>query len=59
MRVIINIQDKYTAIVIPEDAVMAYDRYFGQDAEIILDEYLEMLERDGKIVLESEKTGGR
>ncbi len=38
---------------------MAYDRYFGQDAEIILDEYLEMLERDGKIVLESEKTGGR
>ena len=57
MRVVINLQNKYTAIVIPGDAVTAYERYFGQEAEITLDEYLETLERDGKIVLESEKTG--
>ncbi len=56
-EVVINLQDKYSAIVIPKDAVTAYERYIGKEAEITLDEYLEILERDGEIVLESEKTG--
>ena len=57
MRVVISFQDKFTSITIPEDAIAAYKRYIGQEAEITLEEYLETLERDGKIVLESEKTG--
>ncbi len=57
MRVIISFQDKFTSITIPEDAIAACKRYIGQEAEITLEQYLETLERDGKIYFESEKTG--
>jgi hypothetical protein len=48
IRVAIDLQYKYSAIVIPEDAVMAYQHYFWHQAGITLEEYLEALERNGK-----------
>ena len=57
MRVVISLQGKYSAIALSEDAVVAYKRYFGQEAKITLDEFLETLERDGKIIMEGEKSG--
>lgn len=57
MRVIVNLHDQNSAIVLHVDAVTAYQHYFWYQAGITLDEYLAMLERDGKIELDSEKTG--
>ena len=57
MRVIVNLQDQCSAIVIHLDAVTAYQHYFRTQAGITLDEYLQTLERDGKIEIDGEKTG--
>jgi hypothetical protein len=49
VKVVVSFQEKYSAITVIEDAVVAYERYIGQGAELTLEEYLETREQDRKI----------
>jgi hypothetical protein len=57
MSVSISISGEFTSMTVSEDAFRAYELYIGQDANLTLDEFLELLRRDGKIALENGKTG--
>ena len=57
MNVIISISGEFTAMSIYDDALRAYKLYIGKDTGISLEEFLETLNRDDKIILENETTG--
>lgn len=57
MNVIISISGEFTTMSIYDDALRAYKLYIGKDTGISLEEFLETLNRDDKIILENETTG--